>query len=645
VPCGAWDVEYALSATLRLSDTPMGQGDGEHPIGPGTLVLRYEDVGGKPGGRVKLVSYQIRQAFSVASKNLFWTTQVATDATTRKTPDACGAAAEGQLTGTSIGWTSPVAGFVTDGMVRDIIGIQGVGLPVYCAGVTPNSPVRNGPGTVGEPVDLGGLRIESGDILIGDRDGVVVVPRERAEAVLAALKDVRAAEAALEAKVKAADALKATGIPLGAPAMVSALRDLDDAAAKDKALAAKAVSFDQDLQDKAAAAASDQLKLTGEISIAGAIVALLVGTTVALIIGRGIVTPIRAMTEAMVALADNNLQTSIPGTERTDEIGDMAKAVLVFKDNAVRAAGIAAEEKAGNAEISAAIARAAENDLTVRVELGSKTGFVRNTGVAINKLLDISSETLAGIDLKTRQVATAVTDASAAIGQVSGGVRDQTGAVNEVARALTESVEAIRLVSESAKVADEKGLAATKLVERSQVLVEQLAQTVETIAQNSRKISQITEVIAGIANRTHILSLNAAIEAARAGEHGKGFVVVAQEVGKLAESAAQNTRQITDIVEQATADVAEGRLASAAVSETMNAIAGEVSQTSQMIRSIAVAMEQQRATVTHIEGNLTDLRGIASGNAAAAEEITTTMIQLSKLADEQRLQLAKFRTA
>ena len=78
-----------------------------------------------------------------------------------------------------------------------------VGLPVYCAGVTPNSPVRNGPGTVGEPVDLGGLRIESGDILIGDRDGVVVVPRLRAEAVLAALSQVREAEAALEAKVKA----------------------------------------------------------------------------------------------------------------------------------------------------------------------------------------------------------------------------------------------------------------------------------------------------------------------------------------------------------------------------------------------------------------------------------------------------------
>jgi len=96
-----------------------------------------------------------------------------------------------------------LAGLVTDGLVRDITGVLAVGLPVFCAGVSPNSPARNGPGTVGDPVDLGGLRIESGDILIGDRDGVVVVPRARAAAVAEALAQVRRAEAALEAKVKA----------------------------------------------------------------------------------------------------------------------------------------------------------------------------------------------------------------------------------------------------------------------------------------------------------------------------------------------------------------------------------------------------------------------------------------------------------
>jgi 4-hydroxy-4-methyl-2-oxoglutarate aldolase len=96
-----------------------------------------------------------------------------------------------------------VKGLVTDGLVRDLAGILGVGLPVYCAGITPNSPVRNGPGTVGLPVVLGGVSVESGDIVIGDDDGVVIVPRADIGTVLNRLSDVRAAEAALDAKVRA----------------------------------------------------------------------------------------------------------------------------------------------------------------------------------------------------------------------------------------------------------------------------------------------------------------------------------------------------------------------------------------------------------------------------------------------------------
>jgi 4-hydroxy-4-methyl-2-oxoglutarate aldolase len=96
-----------------------------------------------------------------------------------------------------------VAGLVTDGLVRDIVGILAVGLPVYSAGATANSPARSGPGTVGLPVVVGGVRVESGDIVIGDRDGVVIVPLAQAAAVLARLDQVRAAEAALEAKVRA----------------------------------------------------------------------------------------------------------------------------------------------------------------------------------------------------------------------------------------------------------------------------------------------------------------------------------------------------------------------------------------------------------------------------------------------------------
>jgi 4-hydroxy-4-methyl-2-oxoglutarate aldolase len=96
-----------------------------------------------------------------------------------------------------------VVAFVTDGFVRDIQGIRSVGLPCFAAGLTPNSPSRNGPGTVGLPVVVGGVAVNVGDIVMGDEDGVVVVPAARITTTIARLASVRAAEADLDAKVKA----------------------------------------------------------------------------------------------------------------------------------------------------------------------------------------------------------------------------------------------------------------------------------------------------------------------------------------------------------------------------------------------------------------------------------------------------------
>ncbi len=98
---------------------------------------------------------------------------------------------------------SGVIAFVTDGFVRDREGIEAVGIPCFAAGITPNSPGRNGPGTVGLPTIVGGTAVKAGDIVLGDVDGVVVVPAERIEATMDRLQFVRAAEANLDAKVKA----------------------------------------------------------------------------------------------------------------------------------------------------------------------------------------------------------------------------------------------------------------------------------------------------------------------------------------------------------------------------------------------------------------------------------------------------------
>ncbi|MGE0004656.1 MAG: RraA family protein [Parvibaculaceae bacterium] len=96
-----------------------------------------------------------------------------------------------------------VGGLVTDGLARDLAGILSVGLPVCCAGLSPNSPARNGPGTVGLAVVMGGMTVSSGDIVVADNDGVVIIPGAEADHVITRLADVRAAESALEAAVKA----------------------------------------------------------------------------------------------------------------------------------------------------------------------------------------------------------------------------------------------------------------------------------------------------------------------------------------------------------------------------------------------------------------------------------------------------------
>jgi regulator of RNase E activity RraA len=95
-----------------------------------------------------------------------------------------------------------VAAFVTDGLARDKAGIVATGLPVFCRGIQPNSPALNGPGIVGAPITLGDVHVRSGDVIVGDADGVVVVPYEQLEIVLDRLEQVRAAEKRTEALVR-----------------------------------------------------------------------------------------------------------------------------------------------------------------------------------------------------------------------------------------------------------------------------------------------------------------------------------------------------------------------------------------------------------------------------------------------------------
>jgi 4-hydroxy-4-methyl-2-oxoglutarate aldolase len=108
------------------------------------------------------------------------------------------------IMGDNVAWMARNAGvvaLVTDGVVRDAEGIRGIGLPMFAAGITPNSCARSGPGRVGLPVVCGGVAVSAGDVLVGDADGVVVIPQSMLPAVVARLAEVRAAETALQARI------------------------------------------------------------------------------------------------------------------------------------------------------------------------------------------------------------------------------------------------------------------------------------------------------------------------------------------------------------------------------------------------------------------------------------------------------------
>ena len=380
------------------------------------------------------------------------------------------------------------------------------------------------------------------------------------------------------------------------------------------------------------------------VVIASSATALLLGSILAWLIVRGIVVPLNSMTGAMTGLAAGDGTVDVPEMGSRSELGAMAKAVDIFKQNADKIAAMLTAE-ATTREIGEVISGAAAGDLTIRVPLEDKVGFLKDIGAQVNRLLETTNAAFKEFGDKARHTAISVGEASAAVGQVSDGARSQSTALSQVATALRESTDALKSVSDNTKAASDKASNASQLVQKGLLSVERLAGIVDAIAQNSRKVNQITEVIAQIANRTHILSLNAAIEAARAGEHGKGFVVVAQEVGKLAESAGQNAKLITDIVEQATIDANEGKSATDVVRGAMQGIAEETDQTTHMIHSSAAAVEEQQATITQIDGNVSQLRSIATSNSTAAEEITATMVQLSQLANETKGRLAQFKTA
>ena len=333
--------------------------------------------------------------------------------------------------------------------------------------------------------------------------------------------------------------------------------------------------------DQAADAAEQDLVATiarsRVILYASTALAVLLGIVFSSLLASSIVPPLTKLTAALKALAANNKSVEVPGLHRRDEIGEIANAAEVFKQNLIVMDRMTAEQEQTKQQTEAE-KRRGMHALAGRFEsqVGAVVGMLSAGATELSSTAQAMTNTADQAGRQAAAVSGAAADAGGHVQTLAAAAEELTASINEISRQ----------VSHSAKITTR----AVTDAQRTDVIVRALAEATD-------KIGQVVGLITDIASQTNLLALNATIEAARAGEAGKGFAVVASEVKSLATQTGRATEEIG-------AQIAQVQSATKEVVEAIRGISTTIEEVSSIATSIASAVEQQSAATAEIARNV-----------------------------------------
>jgi len=397
-------------------------------------------------------------------------------------------------------------------------------------------------------------------------------------------------------------------------------------------------------------------------------IAVLIAVGVSVVVAQmGIAGPMTQLRQRMTRLAEGDTTSEVSGLDRRDEVGQMAKAVSIFRDNAIERAEIEAraetdrnvsdserrEREAQKAREASELERAvaALGDGLRRLAAGDLASHIDEPFVAhldalredFNNSVEKLNETMHTVGANARAIGAGANEIRSSADELSHRTEQQSASVEETAAALEEITTTVRDAAKRAEEASQL-VARTRLgAEKSGEIVRKAVSAMQQIEKSSGEISNIIGVIDDIAFQTNLLALNAGVEAARAGEAGKGFAVVAQEVRELAQRSAKAAKEIKDLITNSGTHVQTGVSLVGETGKALDSIVQEVQEINQHVHAIAEASREQSIGLQEINTAVNTMDQGTQQNAAMVEQSTAASHSLATEATALNNLLGQFK--